>query len=46
MSITDLELTEKVKVFLRLLENNEDLKDACSKSGIKVSTKNINTISL
>jgi len=42
MSITDLKLTEKVKVFLRLIENNENIKDACSKAGIKVSSKTIN----
>lgn len=41
MSITQLELTEKVKVFLRLIQNNENIKDACSKAGIKVSTKTL-----
>ncbi|MEA3352514.1 MAG: hypothetical protein U9Q33_01670 [Campylobacterota bacterium] len=36
MSITNIQKTEKVKVFLRLLDCNEKFKDACSKSGLKL----------
>jgi hypothetical protein len=38
MSITNIKLTDKIEVFIRLIQNNESLKDACSKAGIKVST--------
>ncbi|WP_419763724.1 MAG: hypothetical protein ACNI28_07910 [Arcobacter sp.] len=43
MSITNIKLTQKVEVFIRLIQNNENLKDACSKAGIKVSTKSVCT---
>jgi len=43
MSITNIKLTDKVEVFIRLIQNNENLKDACSKAGIKISTKSICT---
>ena len=43
MSITNIKLTDKVEVFIRLIQNNENLKDACSKAGIKISTKTICT---
>ncbi|MGB5919417.1 hypothetical protein [Arcobacter sp. F2176] len=38
MSITNIKLTDKVEVFIRLIQNNENIKDACSKAGIKIST--------
>lgn len=43
MSITNIKLTDKVEVFIRLIQNNENLKDACSKAGIKISTKSVCT---
>ncbi len=43
MSITNMELAQKVEVFIRLIQNNENLKDACSKAGIKVSSKSSST---
>ena len=43
MSITNMKLTEKIEVFIRLIQNNENLKDACSKSGIKVSAGSFTT---
>ncbi|MDQ7045507.1 MAG: hypothetical protein Q9M32_06330 [Sulfurimonas sp.] len=36
MSIIDIKQTEKVKVFLRLLDNQENIEVACSKAGLKV----------
>ncbi len=36
MSIIDIKQTEKVKVLLRLLDNNENIETACSKSGLNV----------
>ena len=39
MSIIDIELIEKEKVFIRLIEENENISDAFSKSGITISSK-------
>lgn len=39
MSIKDVKLTEKEEVFIRLIQNNEDIFDACSKAGITISSK-------
>lgn len=39
MSIKDVKLTEKEEVFIRLIQNNEDIFDACSKAGINISSK-------
>ena len=36
MSIKNIKQTQKVKAFLRLLENNENVEIACSKAGLKV----------
>jgi len=36
MSIIDIKQTEKVKVLLRLLENDENIETACSKAGLNV----------
>ena len=36
MSIKDVKQTEKVKVLLRLLENDENIEIACSKAGLNV----------
>ena len=36
MSIKDIKQTEKVKVLLRLLDNQEDVETACSKAGLNV----------
>ncbi len=36
MSIIDVKQTEKVKVLLRLLENDENIEVACSKAGLDV----------
>ena len=36
MSIIDVKQTEKVKVLLRLLENDENIEIACSKAGLNV----------
>ena len=36
MSIIDIKQTEKVKVLLRLLDNQENIKTACSKAGLNV----------
>jgi len=44
MSITNMKLTEKVEIFIRLIQNNENLKDACSKAGIRVSTESFNQL--
>ncbi len=44
MSINDIKMTDKEKVFIRLIENNENIFDACSKAGISISTKVINVI--
>ena len=39
MSIKDIKLTEKEEVFIRLVQNNENVFDACSKAGITLSSK-------
>jgi len=39
MSIKDVELTEKEEVCIRLVQNNENIFDACSKAGITLSSK-------
>jgi len=36
MSIKDVKQTEKVKVLLRLLDNDENIEIACSKAGLNV----------
>ena len=36
MSIIDVKQTEKVKVLLRLLENDEHIETACSKAGLDI----------
>ncbi|MCD4668129.1 MAG: hypothetical protein K8R44_06020 [Sulfurimonas sp.] len=36
MSIKDIKQTEKVKVLLRLLDNQENIETACSKAGLNV----------
>ena len=36
MSIIDIKQTQKVKVLLRLLDNNENIETACSKAGLNV----------
>ena len=36
MSIINIKQTEKVKVLLRLLDNQENIEIACSKAGLKV----------
>ncbi|MFT5659704.1 MAG: hypothetical protein ACI9TV_000326 [Sulfurimonas sp.] len=38
MSITNIKQTEKVKVFLRLLDNQENIEIACSKAGLNIET--------
>ena len=42
MSIMNISKIEKIKVFLRLLDSNENIDTACSKAGLDVSeTKKI-----
>ena len=36
MSIIDIKQTEKVKVLLRLLDNDETIETACSKAGLNI----------
>ena len=36
MSIIDIKQTEKVKVLLRLLDNDEAIETACSKAGLNI----------
>ena len=36
MSIRNIKQTEKVKVLLRLLENDENIEIACSKAGLNI----------
>ena len=36
MSIQNIKQTEKLKVLLRLLDNNEKIETACSKAGLKI----------
>ena len=36
MSIIDIKQTGKVKVLLRLLDNQENIETACSKAGLNV----------
>lgn len=38
MSITNMTLLEKEEVFIRLVQNNENVFDACSKAGISLSS--------
>jgi len=38
MSSIDIKKTEKVKVLLRLLENQENIEIACSKAGLNIQT--------
>lgn len=38
MSIIDIKQTEKLKVLLRLLDNDETIEVACSKAGLNVET--------
>jgi len=38
MSIKDVQLIEKEEVCLRLVQNNENIFDACSKAGIILSS--------
>lgn len=38
MSIINIKQTDKVKVLLRLLDNQENIETACSKSGLDVKT--------
>lgn len=38
MSITNIKQTEKVKVFLRLFDNQENIEIACSKAGLNIET--------
>ena len=44
MSIIDVKLTEKEEVFIRLVQNNENIFDACSKAGIILSSKVLSVI--
>lgn len=44
MSIKDIKLTEKEEVFIRLVQNNESVFDACSKAGIILSPKVLSVI--
>ena len=39
MSIIDVKLTEKEEVCIRLVQNNENIFDACSKAGIILSSR-------
>ena len=36
MSIRNIKQTQKVKVLLRLLDNNENIETACSKAGLNI----------
>ncbi len=36
MSIRNIKQTEKVKVLLRLLDNQENIETACSKAGLNI----------
>jgi len=36
MSIRNVKQTEKVRVLLRLLDNNENIETACSKAGLNI----------
>jgi len=38
MSIRNIKQTQKVKVLLRLLDNNESIETACSKAGLEIET--------
>ena len=44
MSIIKVNQTEKEEVFIRLIENNENVYDACSKAGISISSKMLSVI--
>jgi len=44
MSIIDVNQTEKEEVFIRLIQNNENVYDACSKAGISISSKILSVI--
>jgi hypothetical protein len=37
MSIRNIKQTQKIKVLLRLLENDECIETACSKAGLNIS---------
>ncbi len=36
MSIRNIKQTQKIKVLLRLLDNNESIEIACSKAGLNI----------
>lgn len=44
MSIIKVNQTLKEEVFIRLIENNENVYDACSKAGISISSKMLSVI--
>lgn len=44
MQIANLTLSEKEEVFLRLVQNNENIFDACSKAGIILSSTVLSVI--
>jgi len=44
MSIIDVNQTEKEEVFIRLIQSNENVYDACSKAGISISSKILSVI--
>jgi len=44
MSIIDVTLSEKEEVFIRLVQNNENVGDAFSKAGISLSSKVLSVI--
>ena len=44
MSIIKVNQTLKEEVFIRLIENNENVYDACSKAGISISLKMLSVI--
>lgn len=44
MSILNMTPQEKEEVFVRLVQNNENIFDACSKAGITLSSKVLSVI--
>ena len=44
MSIMNVTLSEKEEVFIRLVRNNENVFDACSKAGISLSSTVLSVI--
>ncbi len=44
MSIANIALSEKEEVFIRLVQSNENIFDACSKAGISLSSKVLSVI--